>query len=69
MSVTRSLRHLALTSFVFAAGGCATTPPAAPVTAAAPATFAEQVAAGQTLYGANCASCHGASGPAPWPVV
>jgi mono/diheme cytochrome c family protein len=29
---------------------------------AAPATFAEQVALGQTLYAANCAECHGASG-------
>lgn len=26
------------------------------------ATFAEQAAAGQELYGAHCASCHGASG-------
>jgi mono/diheme cytochrome c family protein len=29
---------------------------------AAPATFAEQVALGQTLYGQKCAGCHGASG-------
>ena len=28
----------------------------------APATWNEQVAAGQTLYGANCAKCHGDSG-------
>lgn len=36
---------------------------ASPATAAAPAaTFAEQVAGGQTLYGANCASCHGDAG-------
>ena len=28
----------------------------------APATFDEQVALGQTLYGAHCASCHGNSG-------
>jgi cytochrome c len=36
---------------------------ASPATAAAPpATFAEQVAAGQTLYGANCAGCHGDAG-------
>jgi mono/diheme cytochrome c family protein len=28
----------------------------------APATFEDQVALGQQLYGANCASCHGASG-------
>lgn len=29
---------------------------------AAPATFAEQVALGQELYGKNCAGCHGPSG-------
>lgn len=28
----------------------------------APATFAEQVALGQQLYGAHCASCHGNAG-------
>ena len=49
--------------------GCASSSesaPAAPATAAStaapPATFADQVAAGQTLYGANCASCHGDAG-------
>lgn len=54
------------------AGGCATSsapagngdPAAAPPAASAPApqTFAEQVSLGQTLYGANCAECHGAGG-------
>jgi cytochrome c len=34
----------------------------APVTPATPTTFADQVALGQTLYGAHCASCHGNSG-------
>jgi mono/diheme cytochrome c family protein len=29
---------------------------------ATPTTFDEQVALGQTLYGANCASCHGDAG-------
>jgi S-disulfanyl-L-cysteine oxidoreductase SoxD len=29
---------------------------------ATPTTFDEQVALGQTLYGANCASCHGDGG-------
>ena len=29
---------------------------------AAPTNFGEQVAAGQKLYAANCAECHGASG-------
>ena len=38
----------------------APTPNQAP--AAAPATFAEQVALGQQLYGEKCAKCHGASG-------
>ena len=35
--------------------------PAAPP-GASPATFEDQVALGQQLYGANCASCHGDSG-------
>ncbi len=48
-------------------GGCATTsapaatPPAA-ASAAPPASFAAQVAEGQTLYGNNCANCHGDAG-------
>ena len=49
--------------------GCASSneaAPAAPATAAStgapPATFAAQVTAGQTLYGANCAGCHGDAG-------
>jgi mono/diheme cytochrome c family protein len=37
--------------------GGATGPGGAPL-----ATFADQVAAGQKLYGENCATCHGASG-------
>lgn len=54
------------------AGACATSPaPAAtgePAPAPAPAstptpqTFTEQVALGQTLYGASCAECHGSAG-------
>jgi mono/diheme cytochrome c family protein len=48
-------------------GGCATTSapaaaPAAAVPAAPPASFAAQVAEGQTLYGSNCAKCHGDAG-------
>ena len=47
-------------------GGCASTPPPAPAAGpsagAAPASFAEQVAQGQTLYVANCAKCHGDAG-------
>lgn len=55
--------------------GCASSNESAPATTATPATsaaasatptttatFAEQVAAGQTAYGANCASCHGDAG-------
>jgi cytochrome c len=47
-----------------ACGGGEQPPPASPTApnAPAPSTFAEQVTAGQTLYGANCASCHGNSG-------
>lgn len=50
------------------ASGCggagASAPPATPGSAGAaePQTFAEQVALGQKLYGAKCASCHGSSG-------
>jgi mono/diheme cytochrome c family protein len=38
--------------------------PSGPATdaAAAPASFDAQVARGKELYGANCASCHGADG-------
>jgi len=52
--------------------GCASSNESAPATTATPATnaaptttqatFAAQVAAGQTAYGANCASCHGDAG-------
>jgi len=46
-----------------ALAGCATASRSAPTpTGPAPTTFAEQVALGQTVYGASCASCHGASG-------
>jgi mono/diheme cytochrome c family protein len=46
------------------------TPPASPGTAASPApavaqapyAFAQQAKAGETLYGAHCASCHGPNG-------
>ena len=48
-------------------GGCATSSspaaaPAAAAPAAPPASFAAQVAEGQTLYGNNCANCHGDAG-------
>jgi mono/diheme cytochrome c family protein len=62
MSAQRSLRLVMLASIVFAVGGCATAPATPPPSAAAPATFADQAAAGQTLYAQNCASCHGGSG-------
>jgi mono/diheme cytochrome c family protein len=61
MSLSRSL-HLTLASMVFAVGACATTSPAPAPAAEAPTSFADQVAAGQTLYARNCASCHGDSG-------
>jgi len=41
------------------ADGAAPADTAAP---AVPATFAEQVTLGQTLYGEKCAGCHGSSG-------
>ncbi len=37
-------------------------PAPSPSGAAEPQTFAEQVTAGQKLYGDNCAGCHGAGG-------
>ena len=55
-------RHVTLTFVaVIAVGGCATTPTPSAATPA-PTSFTEQVAQGQTLYGENCASCHGAGG-------
>lgn len=47
-----------------AACGGEQTPPSSPSGPAAttPVTFAEQVTAGQSLYAASCASCHGSSG-------
>jgi mono/diheme cytochrome c family protein len=60
----RSLIAASLFSLALAAAvGCATTQPnttAEP--SGAPQTFADQVAAGQALYGKNCAECHGAAG-------
>jgi mono/diheme cytochrome c family protein len=53
--------RLALTSLI-SLGACATTSSPPPAPAAAPTTFAEQVAMGQTLYAQNCANCHGSSG-------
>ncbi|MBS2015485.1 MAG: cytochrome c [Deltaproteobacteria bacterium] len=49
---------------VAACGGDAASspPPAAASQGAEPQSFAEQVTAGQDLYGKNCATCHGASG-------
>jgi cytochrome c len=47
-----------------ACGGGETAPPTTPTSAPgqAAASFSDQVAAGQKLYAANCASCHGAGG-------
>jgi mono/diheme cytochrome c family protein len=55
-------RHVVFASFILFGGGCATSPPPATPTTPGPASFTEQVSAGQKLYGANCASCHGDSG-------
>lgn len=54
-------------ALVLIACGESTPPPESPSSTvapstSAPSTFAEQVTAGQTLYAANCASCHGNSG-------
>ncbi len=60
-----------LAVLMMACGGGETSSTPAPATPAAPATtnssnepmtFAAQVAAGQKLYGEQCASCHGSSG-------
>lgn len=64
------LRSLSVLSLVFplaalALGACATTetpPPAAAAATVAPASFADQAAAGGLLYGKHCAECHGAAG-------
>jgi cytochrome c len=61
MSTPRSLLALSLASLIVGSVGCATTP-AAPAATPAPTSFADQVAAGGTLYAQNCASCHGDSG-------
>ena len=52
-----------ISSMAACGGGSSESPaPATPAGAAAPATFVEQVTAGQRLYGAKCASCHGPGG-------
>lgn len=43
-------------------GGGEAAQPSTPSAGAEPQTFAEQVSAGQKLYGENCASCHGSGG-------
>jgi mono/diheme cytochrome c family protein len=68
---------IALLGFVTACGGGApaaespapsgqadleAVPAASSAATASPATFSEQVALGQRLYGEKCAGCHGASG-------
>jgi cytochrome c len=65
--LTSPIAWLAFPALLFSAcgGGAAAEPPAetpAETANAAPQTFAEQVALGQTLYGKKCAQCHGASG-------
>lgn len=74
MNLTRVVPVLAAALVAFGCGGGAPTPETAAEqssgsppadgasSAAAPSTFAEQVGAGQQLYGQHCAECHGASG-------
>jgi mono/diheme cytochrome c family protein len=64
---TSRLLSLSLISFSLAlAGACASTSTPAPAAGAAvaapPASFADQVAAGQVAYGQQCAQCHGDAG-------
>jgi len=58
------MRSMVLTGGVLASAlylfACASSPKPAP--SPPPADFPGQVALGQTLYGDNCASCHGAGG-------
>src|SRR5687768_7323691 len=76
MKIEKSSLLVLAASLVSACGGSAppaeapssetaAAPAAEPLTPAAgstPATFSEQAAAGQQLYGAHCAECHGSSG-------
>ena len=61
MILSRSL-HVTLVSLAMTVGACATTSSTPAPSAAAPTSFAAQVAAGGTLYAQSCASCHGDSG-------
>jgi S-disulfanyl-L-cysteine oxidoreductase SoxD len=60
----RPFSGLFWTAALLVLGGCASNPPPAPASGstAAPASFADQSAQGQTLYAANCAKCHGDAG-------
>lgn len=62
--ITASVRLFVASMSLAIVAACGGAPGAASKEAAAsaPATFAEQVAAGQVLYGEHCASCHGAAG-------
>lgn len=62
MRISILVSTLGLAFLPSACGGSA--PPKSPesVGAATPATFADQVALGQKLYGEHCASCHGDQG-------
>jgi high-affinity iron transporter len=55
-------RFACVTLLASAACGGSAPQPAQTASGAAPASFADQVALGQKLYGEQCASCHGASG-------
>ncbi|HYO94677.1 MAG TPA: c-type cytochrome [Polyangiaceae bacterium] len=58
----RFVASVCLAGLVACGGESGEVPSETPDDVAPPATFAEQVAVGQQLYGDSCASCHGASG-------
>jgi cytochrome c len=60
LSHVRSIALVLGSAGLVACGAAASAPP--PATGPAEITFADQVERGGTLYGAQCASCHGAGG-------
>jgi len=54
--------RIAIPCFLMMLAACGGGAAAEGTRSATPATFADQVALGQKLYGEKCASCHGSSG-------